>query len=113
MKLFYRVCNTETEQGLWYDFSGKFTGLIHDSFNFCKNCELKMDFDEDLIGWLSATDSLESLYNWFSEEDILKLQKQNYFIHVYEVEDHRFYDKFQHFVIKQSTSKLIDKIILK
>ena len=28
-KTFYRVANTETEQGLWYDFKGQFTGLIH------------------------------------------------------------------------------------
>lgn len=28
-KVFYRVANTENEQGLWYDFKGKFTGLIH------------------------------------------------------------------------------------
>lgn len=36
-KLFYRVCNHETEQGLWYSFNGNFTGLIHNEFNFCKN----------------------------------------------------------------------------
>ena len=34
MKRFYRVCNTDTQQGLWYHFDGKFTGLIHDDFNF-------------------------------------------------------------------------------
>jgi hypothetical protein len=61
MKTFYRVCNPKTEQGLWYDFKGKFTGLIHDEFNFCSNSSLAMPFDEELIGWLSATDSLDEL----------------------------------------------------
>lgn len=85
-KIFYRVCNPHTEQGLWYHFNGKFTGLIHNQFNFCKNNELKMDFDEELVGWLSATDSLESLYNWFTKEDIIKLQKHGWFIYKYEDE---------------------------
>ena len=29
MKRFYRVSNVETQQGLWYNFNGEFTGLIH------------------------------------------------------------------------------------
>lgn len=109
---FYRVCNTETQQGLWYDFQGGFTGLIHKDFNFCKNNTLAMDFDEELVGYLSATDSLESLYHWFPEEDIKELQKHNYFIHLYETENYKFYEKFQHLVINQKDSKLIKQIIL-
>jgi hypothetical protein len=27
-KSFYRVANHETQQGLWYDFQGNFTGLM-------------------------------------------------------------------------------------
>lgn len=30
-KMFFRVCNPETEQGLWYDFKGNFTGFIHET----------------------------------------------------------------------------------
>lgn len=112
MKTFYRVCNPETEQGLWYDFKGNFTGLIHNEFNFCKNTELKMDFDEELVGYLSATDSLEVLYNWFTKEDILKLQEKGWFIHVYETDDFKFYEKFQHQVINQTKSKIISKLVL-
>jgi len=99
-------------QGLWYDFKGTHTGLIHNEFNFCLNKDLKMDFDPELKGYLSATDSLETLYNWFTKEDIINLQKHNYFIHVFESDDYKFYDRFQHLVINQSKSKLIDKIVL-
>jgi hypothetical protein len=112
MKKFYRVSHEETQQGLWYDFAGKFTGFIHDKFNFCKNNELKMDFDKTIVGYLSATPDLESLWQWFTKDDILKLQEHGFFIHVYETSDFKFYDRFQHYVISQQESKLIEKIVL-
>lgn len=112
MKEFYRVCNSDTQQGLWYHFNGEFTGLIHDTFSFCKNNQLEMDFDSELVGFLSATDSLESLYYWFPKEDIIKLQEHGWFIHKYHSEDYKFYDKFQHLVIHQEKSILVEKIIL-
>lgn len=105
---FYRVCNTNTKQGLWYDQKGEFTGYIHNEFSFCKNNDLKMDFDPILVGWLSATDSLETLFHWFSKEDIIKLQNFGYCIHIYETDDYSFYERFQHLIIRQSTSQLID-----
>lgn len=111
-KRFYRVCNTNTQQGLWYNFQGEFTGLIHEKFDFCLHNKLAMDFDPELVGYLSATDSLENLFNWFPIEDILKLQKHGYTIHVYETDDYKFYDKFQHIVINQNKSILIEKILL-
>lgn len=111
-KIFYRVCNTESLKGLWYDFKGEFTGLIHEDFDFCINSSLKMDFDPELIGWLSATDNLENLYQWFPKHDIERLQHFGWFIHEFEAEDYKFYEKFQHLIIKQDTSKLIRKIIL-
>jgi hypothetical protein len=109
---FYRICNTETQQGLWYDFSGKFTGLIHDKFNFCTHRDLRMDFDEELVGYLSATDTMKSLFNWFSPSDISKLEEHGYNIHVYETDDYKFYDRFQHYVISKENSKIIKKIRL-
>ena len=71
-----------------------------------------MDFDDELKGYLSATDSLETLYEWFPKEDILNLQKVGYFIHIYETDDFKFYERFQHLVINQSKSKLIEKVVL-
>jgi hypothetical protein len=112
MRKFFRVSHEETQQGLWYDFSGKFTGFIHDKFNFCKNNDLKMDFDETIVGYLSATPDLESLFNWFSVDDVKKLQEHGYYIHVFETNDFKFYDRFQHYVINQTKSKVLEKIVL-
>jgi hypothetical protein len=106
-KTYFRVCHEESLQGLWYAFNGKFTGLIHNEFNFCQNRELKMDFDESLVGWLSATDSLDTLYAWFTQEDIKRLQEHGWFIHEFHAEDVRFYERFQHLVIKQDTAKVL------
>jgi len=110
MKTFYRVCNPETQQGLWYNFSGDFTGLIHDRFGFCKNKDLIMDFDPDLVGWLSAVEKLEDLWEWFTQSDIRELQLHGWFIYEYLVEDYFFYEKFQHYVICQKTSKINKRI---
>lgn len=110
MKKFYRVCNPASQQGLWYDFDGTFTGLIHDRFSFCSNSKLAMDFDEELVGWLSATETLEDLWKWFTREDVLRLQNHGWYIFEYEATDYKFYEKFQHMVISQATSKLIRKI---
>jgi hypothetical protein len=112
MKTFYRVCNPESEQGLWYDFKGEFTGLIHTKFDFCVNSKLEMPFDDDLIGWLSATDTLENLWELFNDEDIKRLQEHGWYIYEYEVENYRFYDKHKHYVICQNTSKIIKKHII-
>ena len=111
-KIFYRVCSENTQQGLWYDFSGNFTGLIHNDFDFCKNNSLEMEFDEELVGWLSAVENLEDLLQWFSQEDVKQLKKHGWYIFEYQAEDSKFYERFQHSVIKQNTSKVIRKIEL-
>lgn len=111
-KEFYRVAHEKTGQGLWYDNLGDFTGLIHNKFNFCKNTDLKMDFDPELVGWLSAAESLEDLYRWFSEEDIKRLQEFGWYIYKYETDDYKFYDRFQHYIIKQGNINFLEQIKL-
>jgi hypothetical protein len=64
-----------------------------------------MDFDEEIVGWLSAVETLDGLFHWFSEEDIAKLENHGWFIHEFEAEDVKFYERFQHTIIKQDTSK--------
>jgi hypothetical protein len=77
MKKYYRVC-TVPLQGLWYTINGSFTGFIHDKFSSVLTQNLKMDFDvELLVGWLSATDNLEELFNWFTKEDIVEPQSMD------------------------------------
>ena len=110
MKRFYRVCNPASEQGLWYDFKGEFTGLIHDQFSFCQNSKLEMPFDDELVGWLSAVEKLDDLWQWFSRDDVIELQKHGWYIFEYEASEYKFYDKFQHTVIKQESSRPVCKI---
>ena len=109
---YYRVCHKDTLQGLWYDWKGRFTGLIHEEFSFCLNNKLEMDFDEEIVGWLSAVKNLEDLWAWFTKEDIAQLQEHGWFIHEFHAEDVKFYDRFQHTVIKQDTSKVIKIIVI-
>ena len=110
MKKFYRVSNLETQQGLWYDMQGKFTGLIHDKFNFCMNNKLPMAFNPDVVGWLSAADTLEDLFLWFSREDIERLEDYGYFIAEYEATDYKFHEN--HWLINQSTSVFMRNLSL-
>lgn len=112
-KVYYRVCNQHTLRGLWYDFHGNFTGIVHNEFNFCKHKDLEMDFDPELVGWLSATDTLDKLFEWFPPQDILRLQEEGWYLHKFVATDFRFYDRFQHLVINQKTSKSIGRIVLK
>src|ERR1044072_4803187 len=91
IKRFFRVCDVFTHQGLWYDQEGRFTGLIHDIFNFCMNSELQMPFNRDVVGYLSATGTLEDLFSWFSKEDILKLQDHRYGVYEYWSDDYKFH----------------------
>lgn len=111
-KTYYRVCHFDTLQGLWYNFNGDFTGLIHDKFDFCQNTELRMEFDPTLVGWLSAVETLEDLFKWFSKDDIAKLEEHGWFIHEFESDSVRFYEPFQHTVIEQSRSRVVRLISL-
>jgi hypothetical protein len=106
-KLFYRVANIETNQGLWYDYDGSFTGLIHTKFNFCASSELPMPYDSELFGWISATDDLEKLWFWFTKEDVYKLQSHGWYVYAFLATDWKMYsydDKISHTVIDKTTS---------
>ncbi len=74
------------------------------------NTNLPMPFDPDLVGWLSATESLEDLFNWFSKEDIERLEKHGWFITVYEAENVKQYKN--HLVICQETSIVKERLSL-
>lgn len=111
-KLFYRV-GVETQEGLWYNRDGKFTGLIHTKFSWCNASNLHMPFEKQLIGYLSVADSLQHLYQWFSKEELLKLQEMDFKIYEYRATDYKFYDLYQHNVINEKTSIINNLIILK
>lgn len=106
MKVFYRVAHINTKQGLWYNESGDFTGLIHTVFDFCKNKELQMPFDAEIVGFLSATDKLEDLFHWFTKEDIERLEMYGFYITVYAAENYKQYAN--HWLICEKTSTIDD-----
>lgn len=112
MKTFYRVSHERTGQGLWYAYDGRFTGLIHDELSFCKNARLEMEFDPEVVGFVSAVETLEQLYGWFTPEDIRRLQERGWFIHQYESADYRWYDRFQHWLVRQDSLKNARRIVL-
>lgn len=109
-KLFYRVANVESQQGLWYDFNGEFTGLIHEKFKFCTNHKLPMPFTEELVGWLSATETLEELFFWFSEQDIARLEKFGFYITLYEATEYKRFEN--HWIVKQNSSTVKEVLTL-
>ena len=107
-ELYYRVANVRTQQGLWYDFNGNFTGLIHKRYSFCKNYNLPMPYNPELVGWLSATETLEDLFFWFTKEDILELEKSGYRITVYESKNVKQHQN--HWLLKKEESRIVGYI---
>lgn len=101
-KIFYRIGNVKTKQGLWYDYDGNFTGLIHDKFSFCTNSKLPMPYDPKIVGWLSTTDKLNDLFLWFTKEDIKNLEPFGYGITIFEATDYKIFEN--HWVINQQNS---------
>jgi hypothetical protein len=102
-KTFYRV-GTDSKEGLWYNQDGEFTGLIHTEFKWVNASNLIMPFEQELVGYISVADSLQHLYQWFSEDELIKLRKIGFKIFEYEATDYKFYDLYKHNVICQKTS---------
>ncbi|TDW20467.1 hypothetical protein EV128_12597 [Rhizobium azibense] len=79
--LLYRVGYAEGSQGLWYDAEGRETGLIHTLSNAVA-AGLPMApnpvFKADGRAWISATDTLPGLANWFSHSDMIELIDRGY-----------------------------------
>ena len=110
-KLFYRI-GAEDNQGLWYNPQGKFVGRIHEEFKWLGASDLEMPFERELQGWLSVADSLEHLYQWFSPQEIIKLQQQGFSILEYKASEVKWYDRYQHRVISKESSILTNKLII-
>lgn len=114
-KIFYRVANIETNQGLWYDWDGKFTGLINNRFDFYANKDLPMPYDKKLVGWISAVDELEQLWFWFTKKDVYRLQQNGWYVYVYQTERWKMYDydeEVSHTVIDKESSTPILRVII-
>lgn len=102
--LFYRVGTLFGEQGLWYDQNGVFTGLIHAKFSYLKSSRLEMPFDENVVGYLSATHTLQELDEWFSDWCLSHLRAQGFAIMEYVATDYKH--NGMHWLISQQSSIL-------
>lgn len=71
---------------------------------------MPMEFDTEMVGWLSATESLEVLFHWFSREEILRLQEYGFQVVVFEATEYRQYNG--HWLIKQNSSVIVETIAL-
>lgn len=110
-KLFYRI-GTDSKEGLWYNKDGTFSGIIHNEFTWLNASSLQMPHEPQLVGYLSVADSLEHLYQWFTKDEILKLQNMGFSIFEYDATDWKFYDLYKHNVICEKTSIIHNKIVL-
>jgi len=69
-----------------------------------------MPFEQELVGFLSVADSLEHLYDWFSKEEIIRLQNIGYNVYEYQASEVKYYNLYKHNVICEKTS-IINNII--
>ncbi|MBS3648710.1 hypothetical protein KEU06_08720 [Pseudaminobacter sp. 19-2017] len=77
----YRVGRREDWRGLWYDGEARPVNTIY-TLDGAKAADLPMGphpyFRAFKSRWLSVTDSLEGLCNWFSVKDCVQLINMNY-----------------------------------
>lgn len=104
MKIFYRVENTKTKNGLWYDIYGRFTGIINkDKFKELQNNNLPMPYNSEIVNYLSVAESLDDLKRWFNDNDMEILKPYGYVISEYESDDYKVVEN--HYVINKFTAK--------
>lgn len=61
-----------------------------------------MPFDSNIQGYLSAVETLEDIWAWFTPEDVDRLTEYGYRILEYRSDDYKFYNG--HWLINQCTS---------
>jgi hypothetical protein len=91
MPIAHRVVNPNGPTGLWYDKDGRWNPVIMDING--KAAHLPMGYDPNMRldhkEWLSATLHEKELLDWFSVEDLFKLQERGYGIWTFEVKEYR------------------------
>lgn len=107
-KIFFRVHHPKGK-GLWYNNNAEFTKEIGKLELGC--ADLETDQNEECAGgFLSCTDSMDSLFDWFGREELLKLKDNGYDICIFKSAEHKFHEKYKHFLFKEEGSLLVAKI---
>lgn len=77
----YRVEHKDTKSGMWYNFDGSYNGIIN-KLTEGKSKQLPMvrdkNHNKDDKKWFSAVKSLDQLFEWFSELDLMELNNLGY-----------------------------------
>lgn len=107
-KLFFRVHHPDGK-GLWYNKEAQFTKEIVKLDLSCAGLEMDHN-DECAGGFLSCTDSMDSLFDWFGREELFKLRDNGYNICIFKAEEHKFHEKYKHFLFRQEGSILVATI---
>lgn len=93
MARLFRVENPLSKQGLWYREDGTFNPFIQTALTNAIAKDLPMGFDPAFkvegLDWISATDSLPELKNWFSPKDLQELQSLGYSLFEFDVTRYR------------------------
>lgn len=107
-KIFYRLGTTD-KSGMWYDQNGNFHGAMNSpAFSMLKNHSLKMPYCSDTVGYLSAVETIDELLLWFPKEDLKILEPLGFKILKYEATDYKLNKKYNHWLINEDSSILID-----
>lgn len=109
-KLFFRVHHPDN-LGLWYNAQGEFIKEISKHAIGC--ADLEMDPNPDCAGgYLSCTESLDTLFDWFTKEEIQRLEEAGYRTCVFKSNDFKFHEKYKHFLFKQEGALLVAQMKL-
>jgi hypothetical protein len=65
-----------------------------------------MHYSKDVVGYLSATETLKELENWWSDEELKILKEFDYRIVKYFANDYKYHNN--HWLIKQDSSHIIE-----
>lgn len=101
----YRVTSTDKDCSFWYDENGQ-PSEVFKEYGWLTASKLPMPFDQNMVGWLSGTFTMEQLYGWFSKEELIELCKDGkYCLHEYETNEWRDDGLHASFRVDSYTSK--------
>lgn len=86
LKIIYRI-QTIDNDGMWYSIDGTFTDRLKEITGQSMPME-RCYFRENYANLLSGVKDLDSLYLWFSKEQITKLLNSGYSLYKYKVEEY-------------------------
>lgn len=85
-KFFYRIGHSDPGKGLWYDKNGKWTGFAVEKYNLRAGA-IPMEYDPLIRNWISVTDTIHKLDNWFTLDEMKVLAADGYDIIIFSLNE--------------------------